>query len=608
MTKSKSTSCAPIDTTDRLAKLRALFKEEKYNLAAYVIPSEDAHQSEYTASRDARRAFISGFTGSAGLAVVTTDSAAMFTDGRYFLQAGQQMDSNWTLMKQGLPDVPTWQEYLTQNIPKGSRIGIDPQLISTSDAKSLNESLGRIGSKMAYIDDNLVDLVWGDDRPPFPKNPVTVLPLKYAGCSRNEKIENLREELSKGNYHGFVISALDEIAWLFNLRGSDVLYNPIFFAYSLVTKNDIILYIEDYKLTQEVKEELSKSDIKFKPYNAIFEGLKSLQVNLKNDNQKLLISNRASYALTIAIGEENVEEARSPVTDAKAIKNEVELEGMRKCHLRDAAALINYFAWLEEQLNAGAVLNEVDGADQDFVGLSFDTISSSGPNGAIIHYKPEPETCAIIDPKLLYLCDSGGQYKNGTTDVTRTIHFGKPTEQEKRAFTRVLQGHIAIDQAVFPKGTTGYLLDVLARTSLWKDGLDYRHGTGHGVGCYLNVHEGPHGIGTRIAFNDAPLQVGMTVTDEPGYYEDGKFGIRIENVLLVRQAETPNNFGDRGYFGFEHITLVPIQTKLIDTTLLSPSEHKWINDYHNDCLEKVKPFLEPGSLGLKWLERECAAI
>nr|CAG8651859.1 7571_t:CDS:10 [Entrophospora candida] len=559
MTKSKSTSCAPIDTTDRLAKLRALFKEEKYNLAAYVIPSEDAHQSEYTASRDARRAFISGFTGSAGLAVVTTDSAAMFTDGRYFLQAGQQMDSNWTLMKQGLPDVPTWQEYLTQNIPKGSRIGIDPQLISTSDAKSLNESLGRIGSKMAYIDDNLVDLVWGDDRPPFPKDPVTVLPLKYA----------------------------------------DVLYNPIFFAYSLVTKNDIILYIEDYKLTQEVKEELSKSDIKFKPYNAIFEGLKSLQVNLKNDNQ------------------ENVEEARSPVTDAKAIKNEVELEGMRKCHLRDAAALINYFAWLEEQLNAGAVLNEVDGADrlekfraeqEDFVGLSFDTISSSGPNGAIIHYKPEPETCAIIDPKLLYLCDSGGQYKNGTTDVTRTIHFGKPTEQEKRAFTRVLQGHIAIDQAVFPKGTTGYLLDVLARTSLWKDGLDYRHGTGHGVGCYLNVHEGPHGIGTRIAFNDAPLQVGMTVTDEPGYYEDGKFGIRIENVLLVRQAETPNNFGDRGYFGFEHITLVPIQTKLIDTTLLSPSEHKWINDYHNDCLEKVKPFLEPGSLGLKWLERECAAI
>ncbi|CAH1764472.1 5547_t:CDS:10 [Entrophospora sp. SA101] len=608
MTKSKSTSCAPIDTTDRLAKLRALFKEEKYNLAAYVIPSEDAHQSEYTASRDARRAFISGFTGSAGLAVVTTDSAAMFTDGRYFLQAGQQMDSNWTLMKQGLPDVPTWQEYLTQNIPKGSRIGIDPQLISTSDAKSLNESLGRIGSKMAYIDDNLVDLVWGDDRPPFPKNPITVLPLKYAGCSRNEKIENLREELSKGNYHGFVISALDEIAWLFNLRGSDVLYNPIFFAYSLVTKNDIILYIEDYKLTQEVKEELSKSGIKFKPYNAIFEGLKSLQVNLKNDNQKLLISNRASYALTIAIGEENVEEARSPVTDAKAIKNEVELEGMRKCHLRDAAALINYFAWLEEQLNAGAVLNEIDGADQDFVGLSFDTISSSGPNGAIIHYKPEPETCAIIDPKLLYLCDSGGQYKNGTTDVTRTIHFGKPTEQEKRAFTRVLQGHIAIDQAVFPKGTTGYLLDVLARTSLWKDGLDYRHGTGHGVGCYLNVHEGPHGIGTRIAFNDAPLQVGMTVTDEPGYYEDGKFGIRIENVLLVRQAETPNNFGDRGYFGFEHITLVPIQTKLIDTTLLSPSEHKWINDYHNDCLEKVKPFLEPGSLGLKWLERECAAI
>jgi len=290
---------------------------------------------------------------------------------------------------------------------------------------------------------------------------------------------------------------------------------------------------------------------------------------------------------------------------------------MRLCHLRDAAALSNYFAWLEEQLNAGVVLNEVDGANrleefrreqEDIVGLSFDTISSSGPNGAIIHYIPQPETCSIIDPKLLYLCDSGGQYKNGTTDVTRTIHFGNPTEQEKRAFTRVLQGHIAVDQVIFPKGTTGYLLDVLARTSLWKDGLDYRHGTGHGVGCYLNVHEGPHGIGTRIVFNDTPLQSGMTVTDEPGYYEDGKFGIRIENVLLVRQVKTPNNFGDRDYLGFEHITLVPIQTKLIDTTLLSPSEYEWINAYHSECLEKVKPFLKPDSPGLKWLERECAPI
>ncbi|EXX78053.1 Fra1p [Rhizophagus irregularis DAOM 197198w] len=487
-----------VDTTERITKLRTLFKKEEYNLTAYVIPSEDAHQSEYTAACDARRAFISGFTGSAGLAVVSTDDAALFTDGRYFLQANKQLDHNWTLMKQGIPDVPTWQEYLVQNLPKDSRIGIDPTLITACDAKTLKESLGKVGSSLVSTEENLVDLVWGNARPPRPCNPANVLPSKYTGRSHDDKIANLREELSKENYYGFVVSALDEIAWLFNLRGSDVKYNPVFFAYALITKDDIILYIDEKKLSNEVKAHLGSS-VKFRSYNAVFEDLRHLSVKFKSDNQKLLISTRTSYALTLAAGEDNTESARSPILDAKAIKNEVELEGMRQCHLRDAAAVINYFAWLEQQLSAGNVLNEIDGANrlekfrgeqEDFVGLSFDTISASGPNGAIIHYSPEPKTCAAIDPNLLYLCDSGGQYKNGTTDVTRTIHFGKPTEQEKRAFTRVLQGHIAIDRAIFPKGTTGYLLDVLARTSLWKDGLDFRHGTGHGVGCYLNVHEG----------------------------------------------------------------------------------------------------------------------
>ncbi|RGB34801.1 Creatinase/aminopeptidase [Rhizophagus diaphanus] len=605
-----------VDTTERITKLRTLFKKEKYNLTAYVIPSEDAHQSEYTAACDARRAFISGFTGSAGLAVVSTDDAALFTDGRYFLQANKQLDHNWTLMKQGIPDVPTWQEYLVQNLPNDSRIGIDPTLITACDAKTLKESLGKVGSSLVSTEENLVDLVWGNARPPRPCNPANVLPLKYTGRSHDDKIANLREELSKENYYGFVVSALDEIAWLFNLRGSDVKYNPVFFAYALITKDDIILYIDEKKLSNEVKAHLGSS-VKFRSYNAVFEDLRHLSVKFKSDNQKLLISTRTSYALTLAAGEDNTESARSPILDAKAIKNEVELEGMRQCHIRDAAAVINYFAWLEQQLSAGNVLNEIDGANrlekfreeqEDFVGLSFDTISASGPNGAIIHYSPEPKTCAAIDPNLLYLCDSGGQYKNGTTDVTRTIHFGKPTEQEKRAFTRVLQGHIAIDRAIFPKGTTGYLLDVLARTSLWKDGLDFRHGTGHGVGCYLNVHEGPHGIGTRIVFNDVPLQAGMTVTNEPGYYEDGKFGVRIESVVLVKEVDTPHNFGNRGYLGFERITFVPIQTKLVDVSLLDPIEHKWINDYNAECFQKVSPFLKPDSLGFRWLERETAAL
>lgn len=615
MSNDKNAFVEAINTTERLTKLRALFKEEKYNLTAYVVPSEDAHQSEYTAACDGRRAFISGFTGSAGLAVISTDAAALFTDGRYFLQAGKQLDHNWTLMKQGIPDVPTWQEYLVQNLPKDSRIGIDPTLITACDAKALNESLGKVGSSLVSTEENLVDLVWRN-KPPRPCNPVNVLPLKYTGRSHNDKIANLRDELSKENYYGFVVSALDEIAWLFNLRGSDVEYNPVFFAYALVTKDDIILYIDENKLSNEVKEHLGSS-VKFRSYNAVFKDLRNLSDKFKSDNQKLLISTRTSYALALAAGEDNTESARSPILDTKAIKNEVELEGMRQCHLRDAAAVVNYFAWLEEQLSAGIVLNEIDGASrlekfrgeqEDFVGLSFDTISASGSNGSIIHYSPQPKTCAVIDPNSLYLCDSGGQYKNGTTDVTRTVHFGKPTEQEKRAFTRVLQGHIAIDRAIFPKGTTGYLLDVLARTSLWRDGLDFRHGTGHGVGCYLNVHEGPHGIGTRIVFNDVPLQAGMTVTNEPGYYEDGKFGIRIESVVLVQEVDTPCNFGNRGYLGFERITFVPIQTKLVDVSLLNPIEHKWINDYNAECFQKVSPFLKPDSPGFRWLERETAAL
>ncbi|CAI2198217.1 3654_t:CDS:2, partial [Funneliformis geosporum] len=303
-----------------------------------VIPSEDAHQSEYTASCDARRAFISGFTGSAGLAVVSTDSAALFTDGRYFLQASKQLDHNWELMKQGLPDIPTWQEFLVQNLPKGSKIGIDPTLIIANDAKALKESLGKIGSSLVSIEDNLVDLVWGDERPSRPCNPVNVLSLKYTGRSHTDKITKLREELAKENFYGFVVSALDEIAWLFNLRGSDVQYNPVFFAYALITKNDIVLYIDENKLSDEVKEHL-RSSIRFRPYNSVFEDLRNLNDKFKSDNQKLLISTRTSFALALASGEDNIESARSPILDAKAIKNEVELEGIRQCHLRDAAAV-----------------------------------------------------------------------------------------------------------------------------------------------------------------------------------------------------------------------------------------------------------------------------
>ncbi|KAG0167029.1 hypothetical protein DFQ28_005668 [Apophysomyces sp. BC1034] len=602
-------------TGDRLDALRALMKSEKYNVDAFLIPSEDAHQSEYIADCYKRRHWISGFTGSAGFAIVSTHEAALFTDGRYFLQASEELDNNWTLMKQGLPGVPTWQEYLVKNLPEGSRIGLDPTLITSPDSRQLQKDLEVVRSSLIPIEENLVDLAWGAARVEAPRDPVIVHPIQFAGKPHQDKLSDLRNYITSKEAHGIIVSALDEIAWLFNLRGSDVECNPVFYSYASVTQNEAILYVDAAKVTEEVRAHLG-NEVTLKPYQAIFDDLRQLGKELSGSN-KLLINPKTSVAIAMAAGGHLVQEDRSFITDAKAIKNQTELKGMRDCHLRDGAALVRYFAWLEKQLLSGATVDEVDGSDrleqfraveEHYVGLSFDTISSTGSNGAIIHYKPEKGVCKVIDPKLMYVCDSGGQYKDGTTDVTRTFHFGEPTAYEKRCFTRVLQGHIAIDSAVFPKGTTGYLLDPFARHALWKDGLDFRHGTGHGVGSFLNVHEGPHGISIRPSCNETPLATGMTVTNEPGYYEDGKFGIRIESVLLVREAETPNNFGGVGYLGFEHVTIAPLCRNLIDTSLLSQQETKWVDEYHAECLEKLKPLVASDPDVLAWLEKETLPL
>ncbi|TPX61278.1 hypothetical protein PhCBS80983_g01204 [Powellomyces hirtus] len=599
----------------RLSQLRAVM--QKHGVQAYIVPSEDAHQSEYIADVDGRRAFISGFTGSAGLAVVTMEEAGLWTDGRYFLQASQQLDENWKLMRSGLPKVPTKEEWLVQVLPKKSKIGLDPKLITIAAARQLLDAVKKEGHSLEAITENLIDTVWGAEQPKRPVNPVVVHPVSYAGKSSVDKIAAVREELSKKDTWGFVVTALDEIAWLFNLRGSDIIYNPVFFAYALITKDEAILYVDEAKVSSEVRDHLG-SAVTIRPYDAIFADLKTR--GAQAEQKKLWLDARCSLALQNALGGESlVSESRSPIMTAKSIKDEAELEGFRQSHIRDAAALCEYFAWLEKELVQNkASLSEVDAADKlegfrqkqkDFVGLSFDTISSTGPNGAIIHYKPEKGTCATIRTDHLYLCDSGAQYRDGTTDVTRTLSLnGKPTAHEKDAFTRVLKGHIQIDMAVFPRGTTGYLLDVLARVPLWKAGLDFRHGTGHGVGSFLNVHEGPHGIGTRINYNDIPLEAGMSVTNEPGYYEDGNFGIRIENVLLIREVETPHNFGERGYLGFEHVTLVPMQAALINVELLTPEEHQWLNTYHAKCWEKVSPLLKEGGDAWNWLKANTARI
>ncbi|KAG1849688.1 peptidase M24, structural domain-containing protein [Suillus subalutaceus] len=605
-----------VDTTERLAKLRELLKKPENNVKVFIVPSEDQHFSEYPAHSDERRAFISGFNGSAGCAIITLRDAFLFTDGRYFLQASEQLDSNWKLMKQGLPDVPTWQEFLSKHLEQGTRIGIDPTLISAVDAESLQKSLEPRGSELVSLQQNPVDIVWGKDRPPCPHNSVFPLDVKYAGESFQDKLQRLREEITKKNAVASVVTLLDEVAWLFNLRGTDIDFNPVFFAYAVVTPTKAILFMNDAQVQQSIKTFLG-SDVEIRPYESFIPSLRQLTATLGASKDKpMLLGDKTSLAVVEAIGQENAVLIPSPVAAMKAIKNETEIEGFRKCHIRDGAALIRYFAWLEEQLNKGVELNESQAAakleefrsELDlFRGLSFTTISSTGPNAAVIHYSPDPDDCAIIRKDQVYLCDSGGQYLDGTTDVTRTLHFGTPTNEEKRAFTRVLQGHISIDTAVFPTGTSGYIIDSFARRALWQEGWDYRHGTGHGVGHFLNVHEGPHGIGTRIAYNSTPLKAGMTVSNEPGYYADGRYGIRTESVVIVREADTPNNFGN-GYLCFEHVTMCPIQTKLIDFSVLTAQEKEWLNSYHAETLEKVGPLLRNDLRALQWLERECSPV
>jgi Xaa-Pro aminopeptidase len=521
---------------------------------------------------------------------------------------------------------------------------VDPTVITAEGARKLSERIKKKGGKkLQPVKENLIDLVWASEKPPRPVNKIIVLDVKYTGKKFEDKLEDLRKELEKKKSPALVLSMLDEIAWLFNLRGSDIDYNPVFFAYAIVTPTDATLFIDEDKLTPEVRAHLGNA-VKIKPYNAVYDDLEVLNstflrynqevIENKGPTKKYLISKSSSWALSEGLGGDgHVEEIRSPVGDAKAIKNETELEGMRQCHIRDGAALSEYFAWLEDQLIAkGAKLDEVEAATKleqirsyvlnslhvselivcrkhkNFVGLSFDTISSTGPNAAIIHYSPKPGSCSVIDPNAIYLCDSGAQFYDGTTDTTRTLHFGPhpPTKAEREAYTLVLKGHIGIALAKFPPRTSGLALDALARQHLWEAGLDYRHGTGHGVGSFLNVHEGPIGIGTRMSYADVPLSVGHVISNEPGYYEDGSYGIRIENVVMVKEVQTKYKFGDKSYLGFETVTMVPMCRKLVDMELLTEKETKWLNEYHKEVYEKTKGYFENDELTLKWLKRETA--
>ncbi|KAM8924169.1 xaa-Pro aminopeptidase 1 [Pelodytes ibericus] len=618
---------APKITTELLRQLRQAmqtFRSLSEPIHAYIVPSGDAHQSEYIAPCDCRREFISGFDGSAGTAIVTEQKAALWTDGRYFLQAAQQLDCNWTLMKMGLKDTPSQEDWLLNVLPEGSRVGVDPFIIQTDQWKSMSLALKNAGHSLVPVQENLIDVIWAD-RPPRPCQPLITLGLKYTGIPWKHKIEALRTAMAEKKASWIVLTALDEVAWLFNLRGSDVEYNPVFFAYAIIGTNTIRLFVNGDRLADpgvrgHLMLDSSPPDeyrVQLEPYETVLPTLQSICAGLC-PKERVWISDKASYALSEAIPKDHRYLSQyTPICLSKAVKNASEIEGMRLAHIKDAVALCELFNWLENEVPKGEV-TEISASDkaeefrsqqEDFVELSFATISSTGPNGSIIHYKPVPETNRKLSLNEVFLLDSGAQYKDGTTDVTRTMHFGSPSDYEKECFTYVLQGHISLSSAIFPNGTKGHLLDSFARLALWQSGLDYLHGTGHGVGSFLNVHEGPCSISYKT-FADEPLQAGMILSDEPGYYEDGSFGVRIENLVLVVPATTKYDYKGRGSLTFEPITLVPLQTKMINVELLTQKEVDWVNVYHKKCRDVIGAELEKQGRhdALQWLIKETQPI
>ncbi|CAN7990211.1 unnamed protein product [Ixodes hexagonus] len=611
------------NTGTLLKRLRALMKNTTHvseTIQAYIVPSGDAHQSEYIAPCDKRRAFLTGFTGSAGTAIVTEDQAALWTDGRYFLQAEQQLDSNWILMKDGIPGTPSQGDWLCKVLSSGSRVGVDPFLMPYDAWKQLCNQLDASGHTLVPVSQNLVDLIW-EERPSPPSRPLDSLSIIYTGKFWQDKIADIRQDMTQKSASVLVITALDEIAWLFNLRGSDIDYNPVFFAYAVITMDSAHLFIDENKLSATLQRHLSTDrneksvTVDIRPYR-VFKDFLSLLINQQSG--KIWVSSCSSYAVVSQVPKERRIESTNPVMLRKAIKNETEIECMRRAHIKDAVALCEFFVWMESQvpkgevteITAAAKLEHFRRCQEDYVGPSFETISASGPNAAIIHYRPEEDSDRRVTTEEVYLCDSGGQYRDGTTDVTRTWHFGMPSQYEKECFTRVVKGNIALSSAIFPRLVKGQMLDTLARRALWEVGLDYLHGTGHGVGAYLNVHEGPMGISWMPHPNDPGLQEGMILSIEPGYYEDNQFGIRIENLVLVRKAATKYNFKDRGFLAFDSLTLVPIQTKMLNPMMLTAEEVEWLDTYHQACRDVIGRALEEQGrdLALQWLLRETQPL
>ena len=588
----------------RLESLREVMKRE--HLAAFIFPSTDAHQSEYVADHWMGRAWISGFNGSAGTAVVTMHSAALWTDSRYFLAAEEQLNgTEFQLMKLKIPGTPSIAEWLGKELQDvdSPEVGLDGWVNSYSSTSGLIADLRKAGGITVRTNFDPLEEIW-KDRPSIPLKPVEIQPMEFAGEDVSSKIKRIRLALRAQHADGMLVSALDDIAWTLNLRGTDVHCVPVFVSYLLIASDKVSLFVDEAKVSSEIRAYLESNGVSIYKYNKVEEGLKAY-----SEYNILLDGNETSYYLWKAVRCQEIVQASSPIPAMKAVKNESEIAGYRSAMLKDGVAMVKFLKWLLPAVEAGGEteisidkkLTALRAEQKLFRDISFDTIAGYQAHGAIVHYEATPETDIPLKPEGLLLLDSGAQYQDGTTDITRTIALGPITEEMKHIYTLVLKAHIQLELAKFPDGASGTQLDALGRECMWREGFNFLHGTGHGVGSYLSVHEGPHQI--RMEYMPTPLRAGMTLTDEPGLYLAGKFGVRIENTVLLSDY-MKTEFGK--FLQIEPLTLCPIDTAPIDLTMLMPEELAWLNEYHAKVYAELAPYLDEDEK--KWLENATKAI
>ena len=579
---------------------------KREHLSAFIFPSTDAHQSEYVADHWRGREWISGFNGSAGTAVVTMKSAALWTDSRYFLAAEEQLeDTEYQLMRlkmEGTPTIAEWLEKELQDV-QSPEVGLDGMVNSYNYVKDLSYSLRKLGGITLRTNLDPLEQIW-ENRPSLPANPVEIQPLEYAGETLASKVVRIRKSLRELHADGMLVSALDDIAWTLNLRGTDVHCNPVFVSYLLIESDKVSLFVDDNKLSPEVKQYLQDNQVSLYNYNKVEKCLESY-----SEYNILLDGDETSYYLWKTVKCQEIVAAASPIPAMKAVKNEAEIEGYRSAMLKDGVAMVKFLKWLKPAVEAGGQteisidekLSSLRAEQKLFRDISFDTIAGYAQHGAIVHYEATPETDVVLKPEGLILIDSGAQYQDGTTDITRTIALGAVSEEMKHIYTLVLKAHIQLELAKFPDGASGTQLDAVGRECMWREGYNFLHGTGHGVGSYLCVHEGPHQI--RMEWMPTPLRAGMTLTDEPGLYLAGKFGVRIENTVLISDYMS-TEFGK--FLQIEPLTLCPIDTTPIDVDMLLPEEIDWLNAYHHSVYEKLSPFLDEEEK--IWLENATKPI